>query len=157
MTFWELGSALFGIRVILRGKLGFYGRSDVFEKWFRRRDEKWGTTRFAVQTSRSGNTDNVCLSCHIGNCFHTSCILYCLTSLLRGIMILYHVMWRLLPDLYFWPLLFCAIVGIMVLGIPPPLHTIFVSSDFRLLTTATPYMSSAMQLIVSWRGGLHHQ
>ena len=32
MTFWELGLGLFGIRVILRGKLGFYGRSKVLEK-----------------------------------------------------------------------------------------------------------------------------
>ena len=31
-TFWKLGLGLFGIRVILRVKLGFYGRSMVLEK-----------------------------------------------------------------------------------------------------------------------------
>ena len=32
-TFWELGLGVFGIRVILKGKLGLYGRSKVLEKW----------------------------------------------------------------------------------------------------------------------------
>ena len=32
-TFWELGLGFFGIRVILRGKSGFHGRSKVSEKW----------------------------------------------------------------------------------------------------------------------------
>ena len=32
-TVWELGSGVFGIRVMPRGKLGFYGRSMVLEKW----------------------------------------------------------------------------------------------------------------------------
>ena len=32
-TFWELGLGLCGIRVILRGKLGFSGRNQVLEKW----------------------------------------------------------------------------------------------------------------------------
>ena len=35
-SFWELGLGLIGVRVILRGKLGFYGRSKVLEKWFLR-------------------------------------------------------------------------------------------------------------------------
>ena len=31
-TFWELGLGLFGIMVILKGKLGFYGRSEVMKR-----------------------------------------------------------------------------------------------------------------------------
>ena len=40
-TFWKLGIGLglLEIRVILRGKLGFYGRIRVFEKWSWRREE----------------------------------------------------------------------------------------------------------------------
>ena len=43
LTFWELGWASFGIRVILRWKLGFYGRSKVLEKWSWR--SGWDTTK----------------------------------------------------------------------------------------------------------------
>ena len=39
MTFWKLEFGLLEVRVILRGKLGYYGKSKVLEIWLFKRDE----------------------------------------------------------------------------------------------------------------------
>ena len=62
MTFWELGLGLSCIRVILRGKLGFYGRSKVLEKWSLRREVGYNLIVLLQQIKKSFQCFTIYLS-----------------------------------------------------------------------------------------------